>query len=201
MVFTFFGRNLKRHRRRFTMRLLSITVALGVVLACALASAAGGRHAASENSAGAVRDEFATVQPVAGSGVHFVTTVIVHSTEPTATGMIQQSTETIDLTGDLTGRILYQPTSVFNFSTSTLVNTGHQVFSGTVLGSAPVMLYDDEFRFDVNLNTGTATGKVYLTDNLAGPKIRCELDIMASGKTAEGNITASYTGSCTFKKN
>jgi hypothetical protein len=63
------------------------------------------------------------------------------------------------------------------------------------------MLYDDEFRFDVNLNTGTATGKVYLTDNLAGPKIRCELDIMASGKTAEGNITASYTGSCTFKKN
>ena len=61
------------------------------------------------------------------------------------------------------------------------------------------MLHDDEFRFDVNLITGAVTGKVYLTDNIAGPKIRCELDITATGETAEGNITANYTGSCTFK--
>jgi hypothetical protein len=61
------------------------------------------------------------------------------------------------------------------------------------------MLYDDEFRFDVNLATRAATGKVYLTDNIAGPKIRCELDIVATGQTAEGNITAGYTGYCKFK--
>jgi hypothetical protein len=115
--------------------------------------------------------------------------------------MIQRSTETIDLTGDLTGRILYQPTSVFDFSVGTLVNTGHQVFSGTVLGSAPVMLYDNKFRFEVNLNTLAAKGKVYLTDNIAGPKIRCELDIIATGMNAERNITASYTGWCKFKSN
>ena len=181
------------------MRSLSITVALGVVLACALAPAAGVHRTASDNSAGAVRDEFATVQPVAGSGVHFVTTAIVHSTEPTPSGMIQRSTETVDLTGDLTGRILYQPTSVIDFSNNTLTNTGHQVFSGTVLGSAPVMLHDDEFRFEVNLGTRAATGKVYLTDNIAGPKIRCELDIVATGQTAEGNIIATYTGECKFR--
>jgi hypothetical protein len=61
------------------------------------------------------------------------------------------------------------------------------------------MLHDDEFRFDLNLMTRAVTGKVYLTDNIAGPKIRCELDITGTGETAEGNVTASYTGSCTFK--
>jgi hypothetical protein len=181
------------------MRSLSIAAALGMVLACSLvAAAAGVRRAASASSAGAVQDEVATVQPVAGTGVHFVTTAIVHSIEPTPSGMIQRSTETVDLTGDLTGRILYQPTSVFDFVNGTLTNKGHQVFSGTILGSAPVMLHDDEFRFDVNLNTGAVTGRVYLTDTIAGPKIRCELDITATGKTEEGNITASYTGSCKF---
>src|SRR5687767_8430946 len=44
---------------------------------------------------------------VAGSGVDFLTTALVHSKEPTATGMIQKSTETVELTGDLTGRVLY----------------------------------------------------------------------------------------------
>ena len=180
------------------MRSTSMTVALAV-LACVLASAADVRQVASADSAGAVRAESAIVRPVAGSGTHYVTTAIVHSTEPSPTGMIQRSTETVDLTGDLTGRILYHPTSVVDFANGTLTNTGHQVFSGTVLGSAPVMLHDDEFRFDVNLITGAVTGKVYLTDNIAGPKIRCELDITATGETADGNITASYTGSCMFK--
>jgi hypothetical protein len=180
------------------MRSVSISIATVVLLACALAAASVLR-ASSADSANAVEAELTTVRQVAGSGVHFLTTVIVHSSEPTETGGIQRSTETIDLTGDLTGRILYQPTSVIDFANATLINTGRQVFSGTVLGSAPVMLYDDEFRFEVNLATGTVTGKVYLTDNIAGPKIRCELDIVATGRTEEGNITAAYTGYCTFK--
>ena len=116
------------------MRSLSMTVALGVVLACVLAAAAGVLQASSADSANDIEAELTTVRQVAGSGVHFVTTVIVHSSEPTETGMIQRSTETIDLTGDLTGRILYQPTSVIDFTNLTLTNTGHQVFSGTVLG-------------------------------------------------------------------
>lgn len=169
------------------------------ILGCALAAGAVGLRAASAESARATHDELGTRRPVAGSGVHYLTTAIVHSRQPTETGMIQTTTETIDLTGDLTGRILYQPTSVFDFGTGTLVNTGHQVFSGTVLGSALVVLHDDEFRFDVDLATGAATGKVYLTDNIAGPKIQCELDVISTGMTAEGNVTASYTGFCRFK--
>ena len=180
------------------MRSLSISIATGVLLACAFAAAATLR-ASSPNSSGAGEAELTTVRQVAGSGVHFTTTVIVHSSQPTEAGLIQRSTETIDLTGDLTGRILYQPTSVIDFGNATLINTGHQVFSGAVLGSDPVMLYDDEFRFEVNLATGAATGKVYLTDNIAGPKIRCELEIVGTGRTEEGNISASYTGYCMFK--
>ena len=182
------------------MRSLSITIGIGVALACALAAAGGALRAAPANSADAVGNEPSTVLPVSGDGVHFVTTAIVHSTESTSTGMIQRSTETVDLTGDLTGRILYQPTSVFDFSIGTLVNTGRQVFSGTVLGSAPVMLYDDEFRFDVNLSTGAAIGTVHLTDNIAGPRVRCDLTITSTGlRTADGNVIASYTGQCRFK--
>lgn len=182
------------------MRLLSTMVALGVVLACALASATGVHRYGGHSSSSTVREEFGTVQPVAGSGVHFLTTAMVHSLEPTETGLIQRSTETVDLTGDLTGRILYQPTSVIDFTNGTLTNTGRQVFSGTVLGSAPVLLYDDEFRFDVNLITGATVGKVYLTDNIAGPKIRCELEVGGAGKTPEGNIIATYTGFCRIKE-
>jgi hypothetical protein len=136
---------------------------------------------------------------VSGTGVHYFTTAIVHSTEPTPTGMIQRSTETVDLTGDLTGRLLYHPTSVFDFVQGTLVNTGSQVFSGTVLGSAPVMLYDDAFRFEVNLNTGATTGEVHLTHSLAGPKMRCHLTVSGTGMTPEGNATFAYTGECRFR--
>lgn len=163
-----------------------------LILACALGAAPAESIRAAHHEGGIIR-------PVAGTGVHYLTTAIVHSAQPTQTGMIQTSTETVDLIGDLTGRILYHPTTVFDFSAGTLVNTGHQVFSGTVLGSAPVMLHDDEFRFDGNLTTGAVTGKVYLTDNVAGPKIRCELDIIGTGMTPEGNVTASYTGVCRFK--
>lgn len=139
--------------------------------------------------------------PVAGSGVHFFTTAIVHTQELTGTGMIQRSTETVELTGDLKGRVLYHPTSVFDFVNGTLVNTGKQVYSGTVLGSAPVMIYDDEFRFEVNLNTGATIGEVHFTDRIAGPKVRCHLNIVGTGLTPEGNATADYTGRCKFQGN
>ena len=139
-------------------------------------------------------------QPVAGSGVHYFTSAIVHSQELTPVGQIQQSTETVDLAGDLRGRILYQPTSVFDFANGTLVNTGRQVFSGTIKGSAPVLLYDDEFRFDVNLATGATTGEVFLTDHIAGPKARCELKAVGTGMTREGNATFDYTGVCMIKQ-
>ena len=135
-------------------------------------------------------------QPVAGTGVHMFTTAVVHTQTPTATGLIQTSTETVELSGDLKGRILYHPTSVFDFVNGTLVNTGVQVFSGTVLGSAPVVIHDDEFRFDVDLNTGATVGKVYLAGRIAGPKVRCRLDVVGTGLTAEGNATFSYTGTC-----
>jgi hypothetical protein len=141
-----------------------------------------------------------TLRPVEGSGTHYFTTAIVHSSEPTETGFIQKSTETVDLTGDLIGRLLYQPVSVFDFAKGTLVNTGHQVFSGTILGSAPVLLYDDSFRFEVDLATGATVGEVHLTDDLAGPDIRCKLAIVGTGMTPEGNATFDYSGECRFKK-
>ena len=139
-----------------------------------------------------------TVQ-VAGSGVDHLDTAIVHSEEPTATGMIQRSTQTVELTGDLVGRVLYHVTSVFDFAQGTLVNTGEQVYSGTVAGSAPVLLYDDEFRFAANLVTGEERGQVYLLDSLAGPKVGCTLDVVGTGLDAAGNPTFEYTGECTFR--
>ena len=139
------------------------------------------------------------VHPVAGTGVHYLPTAIVHSTELTPTGVIRRSTETVELSGDLAGRILYHPTTVIDFAANTLVNTGDQVFSGTVLGSTPVLLHDDEFRFEANLITGAVTGKVYLTDPIAGDKIRCELDVVGTGVDASGNATFTYTGQCRIK--
>jgi hypothetical protein len=141
-----------------------------------------------------------TTVPVAGSGVHFLTTALVHSRELTQTGMIQKSTETVDLDGDLKGRVLYHVTSVFDFVGGTLVNTGHQVYSGTIARSAPVMIHDGQFRFEVNLNTGATVGEVHFTDRIAGPKVWCDLVVVGTGaKTAEGNLIADYTGTCTFR--
>jgi hypothetical protein len=136
---------------------------------------------------------------VAGTGVHYFTTSIIHSQEATDTGMIQRSTDIVELEGDLNGRILYHPVSVFDFSAGTLVNTGEQVFSGTVLGSAPVMIFDKWFRFDVNLNTGETLGKVYLLDHIAGPGVRCELTVTDAGQTVDGDALVAYTGRCRFR--
>lgn len=136
---------------------------------------------------------------VQGNGVDGLTTAIVHSKRPTATGMVQTSTEIVDLKGDLNGRVLYHVTSVFDFVKQTLTNTGDQVFSGTVAGSDPVMLHDDQFRFFVNLATGEESGDVYLIDSIAGPKVRCTLHVIGTGLTADGNPTFDYSGDCTFR--
>lgn len=141
----------------------------------------------------------ATTVSVAGSGVDFLSTAIVHSKELTPTGMIQKSTETVELNGDLKGRVLYHVTSVFDFVQGTLVNTGHQVYSGTIAGSAPVLIHDDQFRFQVNLATGKESGQVYLFDHIAGPKVRCTLDVVGTGANSEGNPTFDYSGECTFR--
>jgi len=139
---------------------------------------------------------------VSGTAVHHFTTAIIHSQVPTATGMVQRSTDIVDLDGDLKGRVLYHPTTVIDTVKGRLVNTGSQVFSGTVLGSEPVLLYDDRFRFDVDLKTGgVESGEVRLSKSLAGPKVGCDLVIVGAGaKTPEGDAVVEYRGTCTFKR-
>lgn len=138
-------------------------------------------------------------QPVAGSGVHRFSSALIHSQEPTPTGFIQRSTDTVEVTGDLQGRILYHPVSEFDFAAGTLVNTGDQVFSGTVLGSVPVLLHDDRFRFVVELATGATVGEVYLEDRIDGRgTVRCRLDVVGTGLDALGDATFDYTGRCRF---
>jgi hypothetical protein len=139
------------------------------------------------------------VVEVSGSGIDLLNTALVHSKEATATGLIQRSTEIVELTGDLRGKVLYHVTSVFDFVQGTLVNTGDQVYSGTIAGSAPVMIHDDEFRFQVNLVTGAESGQVYLRDHIAGPLVRCTLAVLGTGMNAEGNPTFDYTGQCEFR--
>jgi hypothetical protein len=138
-----------------------------------------------------------TIQ-VSGTGTDLLNGAVVHSKKPTATGVVQHGTEIVELTGDLTGKVLYHVTTVIDNQKGTLTNTGDQVFSGTIKGSEPVMIRDSRFRFDVNLATGAETGSVYLSDHIAGPRVRCELKVTGTGKTADGNPTFSYTGNCRF---
>ena len=168
------------------------TSAVGIAL---LATAASLAPAANPGKSHAV---MRTVH-VTGSGIDELGGAIVHSKQPTPTGVIQRSTETIELTGDLHGRVLYHVTSVFDFKAGTLVNTGDQVFSGTVAGSEPVLLHDSKFQFDVNLNSGEDTGSVYLLDHIAGPRIQCVLKVSGSGKNQDGNPTFTYSGECIFR--
>jgi hypothetical protein len=65
----------------------------------------------------------------------------------------------------------YHVTPSSDFVHGTLVNTGDEVYSGTIAGSAPVMIHDDEFRFKANLVTGKESGQVYLFDDIARPKV------------------------------
>jgi len=142
---------------------------------------------------------------VSGTGIHYFDTdvpgrnVITHSATPTSTGVKLRTTETIDLFGDLNGRVLYHPETVIDEVAGTLVNTGNQVFSGTVLGEGPVLLHDDFFRFDVNLATGETTGMAFLLDPLDRQRVQCIIRIVGTGQTEEGNGLAEYSGRCRFK--
>jgi hypothetical protein len=170
-------------------RLIRVATAAAVIAAPVLSSGE------------AFAETTATAVPVAGSGVDYLSTAVVHSEELTQTGKILRSTETVELDGDMKGRVLYHVTSVFDFAAGTLVNTGDQVFSGTIAGSPPVMIHDDQFRFDVNLVSGEEAGKVYLFNHIDGPKVRCEIDVVGTGLTAEGNPTFEYSGHCWFRGN
>jgi hypothetical protein len=136
---------------------------------------------------------------VTGSGTDMLNGAIIHSKRETPTGMIQKSTATVELKGDLIGRVLYHVTSTFDSANDTLVNTGDQVFSGTIAGSEPVMIHDSRFSFHENLKTGSDTGSVYLIDHIAGPRVRCTLHVIGTGKDAAANPTFNYTGRCDFR--
>lgn len=137
---------------------------------------------------------------VSGEGVHYFTTAAIHSQEASATGMTQRSSDVIRLTGDLDGWVLYHPTTVFDYAAGTMVNTGTQIFSGTVLGSQPMILHDDTFRFEVDLATGATRGEVHLGRSQEAPHpgswYECDLDVVGTGLTASGDGAVSYTGTC-----
>ena len=143
---------------------------------------------------------------VSGTAIHYFDDVpgrnsITHEVTATENGVKLRTTETIDLFGDLEGRVLYQPHTIINEVEGTLVNTGNQVFSGTVLGEGPVLLHDNLFRFDVNLATGETFGRVFLIDHVDGPVVDCVLEIVGTGFTQEGNGLADYSGRCRFRGN
>jgi hypothetical protein len=173
---------------RISLPSLIGTLSIGCILLC------GGTAAAGENGASKIR----SVQ-VAGTGTDLLNGAIVHSKRQTPNGMIQQSTETVELKGDLTGRVLYHVTSTFDFANDSLVNTGDQVFSGTVAGSDPVMIHDGRFLFHANLKTGADSGSVHLVDHIAGPWVKCKLQVVGTGKDADANPTFKYSGHCDFR--
>lgn len=135
---------------------------------------------------------------VTGDGTDELNRAIVHSKQRTPTGYTERSTATVELNGDLHGLVLYHVTSVVDLKKNTLVNTGDQVFSGTITGSEPVMLHDSKFRFDEDLVSGKDEGAVYLLDHIAGPRVRCMLKVRGTGKDMQGNPTFTYAGECTF---
>jgi hypothetical protein len=164
------------------------TLSISCIALCSGAALAG------EASGSKVR----SVQ-VSGNGTDLANGAIIHSKSDTPTGTVQKSTETVELKGDLIGRVLYHVTSTINLANQTLVNSGDQVFSGTVAGSEPVLLHDDRFSFQVNLKTGTESGSVYLIDHIAGPQVQCTLHVVGTGKDADANPTFDYTGRCDFR--
>ena len=147
------------------------------------------------------RDGYKRIE-VSGTGIHDFGTKLSHRYKETPKKIREISTETIDLSGDLEGRVLYQPKGITTKAEGKLVNTGYQVFSGTVKGSRPVMLFDDEYRFEVNFFTGEVRGKVYLSKSLSGPRMSCEIDIVNSNIPPADNKTFSnYSGVCWIRKN
>jgi hypothetical protein len=168
-----------------------------IVIGTALGAGTAQLCTAPARATGATLPSARTVK-VLGSGVDLRAGVILHSESKTPTGVIQKSTEVVELNGDLHGKVLYQVTTVVDSSKGTLINTGDQVYSGTIAGSEPVMIHDNRFRFEVNLATGAEHGSVYLLNRIAGPEVRCTLDVVGTGKDADGNSTFDYRGECTF---
>jgi hypothetical protein len=137
---------------------------------------------------------------VSGSGVDMARDAILHSEHTTPAGVIRRLTEVVRLDGDLRGYVLYQPTQVLHAAENRLVITGANVFSGTVAGSEPITMRSDLSRFDVDLATGEETGRVHLTgedDAVPGPWYECDLAVVGSGQTRDGNPTFDYHGVCT----
>lgn len=143
--------------------------------------------------------------PVSSSGLLLAPWTIVHSEEPTPTGVIQKSSSVVKLTGDVNGWVLFHATSVIDFVNGTIVNTGTQIFSGTIAGSAPVILHDDEFRFDIDLTTGATTGEIFFSRSGDAPDkggwYDCYWTMVGTGVTPDGNLTSESTGTCTPRGN
>lgn len=78
------------------------------------------------------------------------------------------------------------------------MNTGTQFFSGTIAGSGPVILYDDRFRFDIDLGTRETLGTVHFSRSKDAPRkggwFECDLVVVGTGTTPAGDITSEYSG-------
>lgn len=192
------------------MKALTTWLGVPILLLSGLSLTGCNENPVSEDALGttqlvSVSDASAESFEVSGGAIHYFTRAIIHSQEQTETGMIQRSSDYIELNGDLKGYVLYHPVSVFDFAGGTLVNTGTQLFSGTVAGSAPVILYDDTFRFEVDLNSGATTGEVHLRRSKDNPEkggwYECDLVIVGTGMTPEGDGVSEYTGTCTARGN
>ncbi|MFC3200655.1 hypothetical protein ACFOEW_02330 [Alteromonas oceani] len=180
--------------KKYRLSALALLLGTLAIVGCSSLAYAGELLAPGEPIASPLNDK--RWQRVSGQAVHFFPTVILHSSRETEAGKTERSTDTIDLTGDLNGRIVYHVTSLFDYAAGTLVNTGHQVFSGTVSGGEPVLLLDDNFIFTVDLNNGDTLGKVFLTRTLTGTRTQCRLTVTGTGFDAQGNGLADYSGYC-----
>ncbi len=145
-----------------------------------------------------------TVHPqvveIAGTGVHHFSTARVHCRTTAEDGVVvQRSTDVVTLEGDLIGTVLYHATARLDEQAGTAVVTGAQVFSGTVLGGAPTVLFDDRFRFDVDLRSGATRGEAHFEPSTKvrhAPRSWCDLVVTGTGPTPEGDRTFRYTGTC-----
>jgi hypothetical protein len=142
---------------------------------------------------------------VSGSTALLRASEAIHSTAEVEGGLIQRSTIAGRLTGDLDGVILFHATSVIDFTSGTVVNTGTQFFAGSVAGSDPVILHDDRFRFDIDLGTGATTGRVRFARSNDAPHrggwFECDLVVVGTGTSPEGDILSEYSGRCTPRGN
>jgi hypothetical protein len=186
---------------------MKTTYGVSVALLTMLLLPGGTAHRAAPVAPASAAPPLATVAaggpqpfPVAGSAVLFQSSAVVHSEQLTDTGMIQRSTAAVKLTGDVNGWILFHPTSVFDFVSGSLVNTGTQIFAGTIADSDPVILHDNTFRFDIDLPTGATIGDVFLSRSNDAPHkggwFECHLAVVGTGATPEGDLTSGYTGTC-----